>query len=97
MSTRKKRGRIGSSFGDFMKDEGLHEETSAVAIKRVLAWQLESAMAKEGMSKNDMAKRMHTSRSQLDRILDPRNDKIQLDTVFKAARALGRELKLELV
>ena len=97
MSARKKKARIGSSFKDFMKDEGLHGEVSAVAIKRVLAWQLENAMAKEGMSKNDMAKRMHTSRSQLDRILDPDNDKIQLDTAFKAARALGRELKLELI
>ena len=97
MSARKKKGRIGSPFKDFMQDEGLHGEVSAVAIKRVLAWQLENAMAKEGMSKNDMAKRMHTSRSQLDRILDPDNDRIQLDTAFKAARALGRELKLELI
>lgn len=93
----KKRGRIGSSFESFLKAEGAHEETSALAIKRVLAWQLESAMEKERLTKNEMAKRMHTSRSQLDRILDPNNDKIQLDTVFKAARALGREVKLELV
>ena len=55
------------------------------------------AEKKERLTKNEMAKRMHTSRSQLDRILDPNNDKIQLDTVFKAARALGREVKLELV
>ena len=80
-----------------MKDEGLDQEASAVAIKRVLAWQLENAMAKEGLTKNEMARRMRTSRSQLERILDPDNDKIQLDTVFKAARVLGRELKLELV
>jgi plasmid maintenance system antidote protein VapI len=75
----------------------LDQEASAVAIKRVLAWQLEKAMAKEGVTKNEMAKRMRTSRSQLERILDPDNDKIQLDTVFKAARVLGRELRLELV
>ena len=93
----KKKGRIGSSFESFLKAEGAYEETSALAIKRVLAWQLESAMEKERLTKNEMAKRMHTSRSQLDRILDPNNDKIQLDTVFKAARALGREVKLELV
>lgn len=68
-----------------------------MAIKRNLAWQLESAMALEGMTKNEMARRMHTSRSQLDRILDPENDRIQMDTVFKAARALGREVRLELV
>jgi len=54
-------------------------------------------MAKEGLTKNEMAKRMRTSRSQLDRILDPDNDKIQLDTVFKAARVLGRGVKLQLV
>jgi len=97
MSAGKKKGRIGSSFNDFLKDEGLDQEAGAVAIKRVLAWQLENAMAKEGVTKNEMAKRMRTSRSQLERILDPDNDKIQLDTVFKAARVLGRELRLELV
>jgi DNA-binding Xre family transcriptional regulator len=97
MSAGKRRGRIGSSFNDFLKDEGVDQEATAVAIKRVLAWQLEKAMAKEGVTKNEMAKRMRTSRSQLDRILDPDNDKIQLDTVFKAARVLGRELRLELV
>lgn len=95
--SRKKKGRIGSSFDEFLKEEGDYEETSAVAIKRVLAWQLEKAMAKEGLTKNEMAKRMRTSRSQLDRILDPDNDKIQLDTVFKAARVLGRGVKLQLV
>lgn len=94
---RKKRGRVGSSFDSFLRKEGMHEEASAVAIKRVLAWELERAMADGGVTKNEMAKRMHTSRSQLDRILDPDNDKIQLDTVFKAARALGREVKLELL
>jgi transcriptional regulator with XRE-family HTH domain len=97
MSAGKKKGRIGSSFNDFLKEEGLDQEASAVAIKRVLAWQLEKAMAKEGVTKNEMAKRMRTSRSQLERILDPDNDKIQLDTVFKAARVLGRELRLELL
>lgn len=93
----KKRGGIGSSFEDFLKVEGACEETSALAIKRVLAWQLENAMKHENLSKSEMAKRMRTSRSQLDRILDPSNDKIQLDTVFKAARALGREVKVELI
>lgn len=97
MSARKKKGRIGSSFSDFLKKEGLQEETSAVAIKRVLAWELEQAMVKNGVTKNEMARRMRTSRSQLDRILDPNNDKIQLDTVFKAARAIGRGVRLELI
>lgn len=94
---KKKRGRIGSSFSDFLKMEGVQENTTALAIKRVLAWELEQAMNKEGVTKNEMAKRMQTSRSQLDRILDPNNDKVQLDTIIKAARALGREVRLELV
>lgn len=93
----REKGHIGSSFDDYLRSEGTYEETSAAAIKRALAWQLEKAMAKEGVTKNEMAQRMHTSRSQLDRILDPDNDRIQLDTIFKAARALGREVRLELV
>ncbi len=93
----KKKGRIGSSFEDFLKEQGSHDETTATAVKRVLAWQLEQAMAKKQMSKNQMAKAMKTSRSQLDRILDPDNEAIQLDTVIKAARVLGREVRIELV
>jgi len=87
----------GSSFSAFLKEEGTYEATTAIAVKRVLAWQLEQAMAKEQLSKNQMAKRMKTSRSQLDRILDPENAKIQLDTLMKAASVLGREVRLELV
>lgn len=92
-----KKGRKGSTFEDFLKDEGTYEETTAIAIKRVLAWQLEQAMENAAMSKNQMAKAMHTSRSQLDRILDPDNDRIQLDTLLNAARVLGRELRIELL
>lgn len=92
----KKKGKIGSSFEDFLKEEGTYEETRAVAVKRVLAWQLKQAMEQKHMSKNQMAKAMNTSRSQLDRILDPDNERIQLDTVIKAARVLGRELRIEL-
>ncbi len=92
-----KKGRIGSSFEDFLKEEGTYEETTTLAVKRVLAWQLEQAMAKQKMSKNQMAKAMKTSRSQLDRILDPNNDRVQLDTVIKAARVLGREVRIDLV
>ena len=79
------------------ESSGIEGFRKKVAIKRVLAWELEQAMETEGVSKNEMARRMRTSRSQLDRILDPNNDRIQLDTVFKAARALGRDVKLELV
>ena len=88
---------IGSSLEDFLKSEGTYEETTARAVKRVLAWQLEQAMESQGLSKNQMAKQMKTSRSQLDRILDPDNDKLQLDTILKAASVLGREVRIELV
>ena len=94
---KKRRGTIGSSFEEFLRGEGTLEETTASAIKRVLACQLTNAMTKQGLTKNELAARMRTSRSQLDRVLDPENDRVQLDTVIKAARALGRELKLELV
>ena len=93
----KKNPNRGSTFSAFLKDEGTYDETTAVAVKRVLAFQLEQAMEKEHLSKNQMARRMKTSRSQLDRILDPENPNIQLDTILKAASVLGRELHLELV
>jgi len=87
---------IGSSFEDFLTEEGIRDEATAYAIKRVLAWQIEQAMIEQGLSKSSMAKRMKTSRTQLDRLLDPRNDKVQLDTVQRAAAALGRTLHIEL-
>lgn len=93
----KKNPNRGSSFDDFLKEEDVYEETKATALKRVVAWQLQEAMAKEHISKNQMAKRMRTSRTQLDRVLDPENSKVQLDTLMKAAAVLGREFKLELV
>lgn len=93
----KQKGRIGSTFEDFLKEEGTYEETTAIAVKRVLAWQLAQAMKEKQMSKNQMAKAMDTSRSQLDRILDPNNENIQLNTVIKAAQVLGRQLRIELV
>jgi RNA-binding protein YhbY len=88
--------RIGSSFADFLKEEGLYEDVTAHAIKRVLAWQIEQAMQAQGLTKVEMAKRMKTSRAQLDRLLDPNNDKVQLDTMQRAAVAVGRTLHLEL-
>ena len=87
---------FGSSFDDWLKEQGIYAETTAHAIKRVLAWQIEQAMKAQGISKAEMARRMHTSRTQLDRLLDPDNDKVQLDTVQRAAVAIGRTLRLEL-
>ena len=93
----KNKGRIGSTFESYLQEQGTLEETTAIAVKRVLAWQLEQAMEKKHLSKNQMAKAMKTSRSQLDRILDPDNDRIQLATLTAAARVVGRQLRIELV
>jgi antitoxin HicB len=87
---------IGSGFDAFLQEESLLEEATAHAVKRVLAWQIEQAMAEQGISKSAMARRMKTSRAQLDRLLDPNNDRVQLDTVQRAAIAVGRRLHLEL-
>ena len=87
----------GSSFEDFLKEEGVHEAATAHALKRVLAWQIEQAMKTKRITKVEMAKRMGTSRAHLDRLLDPQNDKVQLDTMQRAATAVGRRLHLELV
>ena len=95
--SKSEKGRIGSPFEDYLISEGVEAETRSLAIKRVLAWQLEEAMKHEKLSKNQMAKAMHTSRSQLDRILDPDNERIQLDTMIKAARVLGKQLRIELI
>jgi antitoxin HicB len=87
---------FGSSFDDFLKEEGLYEEATAHAIKRVIAWQIEETMKAQGITKTEMARRMHTSRVQVDRLLDPDNDKVQLNTMQRAAAAIGRKLKVEL-
>ena len=92
-----KKGGIGSAFDDFLKDAGTYEATQAVEIKRVLAWQIEKAMKQQDLTKAEMARRMETSRSQLDRLLDPDSDSVTLDTLTRAARAIGRRVKLELL
>jgi antitoxin HicB len=88
---------IGSSFDAFLEEEGMRDAAHAHAIKRVVAWQIEEAMKVQGVSKVEMAKRMKTSRAQLDRLLDPENDRVQLDTVQRAASAVGKKLRLELI
>lgn len=93
---RKKNRRIGSSFDEFLKEDGTYEEVTSTAIKRTLSMELEKAMKAQSISKAEMARRMETSRSQLERLLDPENDKIQLVTLYKAAAALGKNLTLEL-
>lgn len=86
----------GSSFDDFLKEEDLYEKCTASALKRVLAWQIEQEMQYQHISKSAMADRMHTSRSQLDRLLDPESTGISLETIHRAATAIGRELHIEL-
>jgi antitoxin HicB len=83
---------IGSSFDDFLKEEGIYEEATSHAIKRVIAWQLAEAMKAEKISKSEMARRMKTSRTQVERFLDPENDSVQLDTIQKAAAIVGKRL-----
>jgi antitoxin HicB len=93
---KKKKGRIGSSFDSFLKEEGIYEDTQAAAIKKVLAWQIEKEMTAQRITKSSMARRMKTSRSQLDRLLDPDNDKILLQTIQRAAAAVGKRLTISL-
>jgi antitoxin HicB len=86
-----------STFYSFLEGEGIREETEAVAIKRVLGWQLEQAMRKQQKTKQAMAKQLRTSRSQLDRLLDPRNVSVTLDTITRAARVLGKRVILRVM
>lgn len=88
---------IGSSFDDFLADEGLLEESTAVAVKRVIAWQISEAMKANGIKKATLAKMMHTSRAQLDRVLDENDTGMTLDTLSRAASALGYRVKFDLV
>jgi antitoxin HicB len=88
---------VGSTFEDFLREQGTLEETTNRAIKRVLARQLRQLMAEQGLSKSEMARRMRTSRPALERLLDPDNDAVTLNTLQKAAKAVGRELRLELL
>jgi DNA-binding phage protein len=87
----------GSSFDSFLEEEGILDEVETVAIKRVLAWQLSEAMKAGKISKKTMAERMGTSRSQLDRLLDPGNSAVHLATIARAARAVGKRLRLEMI
>jgi antitoxin HicB len=92
----KKVNHSGSSFDSFLDEAGIREDVEAVAIKRVLAWQLERAMEEQQQTKQAMAKRLRTSRSQLDRLLDSRNVAVRLDTISRAARVLGKRLVIRI-
>jgi antitoxin HicB len=88
--------RSGSTFDSFLEQEGIREEVEAVAVKRILAWQLEQAMKQQQKTKQAMARELRTSRSQLDRLLDPQNTAVTIDTVTRAARVLGKRVVLRI-
>lgn len=88
---------IGSSLDDFLEEEGILAETEAVALKRVISFQLEQEMQRSGLSKTELASRMDTSRSAVDRLLDPENHAVTLRTLERAAGVLGKRLRLELI
>ena len=87
----------GGYFDDFLREQGIYEEINAQAVKKVIAWQIVEEMKLQGLSKVVMAERMGTSRSSLDRLLDPDNDALALSTLAKAAAVLGKELQVRLV
>ncbi|MGA2591373.1 MAG: helix-turn-helix transcriptional regulator [Bryobacteraceae bacterium] len=86
----------GSSFDAFLEEEGIREEVETVAVKRVLAWQIEQAMREQRKTKQAMARELHTSRSQLDRLLDPRNASVSLETIARAAKVLGKRVTIRI-
>ena len=89
---------MGSSLDDFLKkEEGFFEEAQAQAVKEVVAWQLAEAMKKKKISKQRMAELMKTSRAQVDRLLDPDNGSATIESLQRAAKIVGRELRLQLV
>jgi antitoxin HicB len=87
---------VGSSVDDFLKEDGIFDEARSVAIKRVIAWQIQQAMKQKKISKRQMAERMKTSRTQIDRLLDPANMSVQLNTLQRAAGIVGQRLIIEL-
>jgi DNA-binding Xre family transcriptional regulator len=87
----------GSTLDSLLEEDGVLAEVETVAVKRVIAWQLQEIMKAGGITKTAMAARLGTSRSQLDRLLDPQNATVQLDTITRAARVVGKKLRIEMV
>ena len=87
---------VGSGFDEFLEEEGILEEVSAVAVKRLIAFQLAEKMTEKNLTKSELARRMKTSRSALDRLLDPDNSSVTLQTLQSAVQALGGRLNVEL-
>ena len=96
MAGKKAHPNIGSDFEDFLREEGRLEEATALALKRVLAWEFQQAMTKAKISQAEMATRMHTSRTVIRRLLDKNDPSTTLSTISKAAPVLGKNLRLKL-
>jgi antitoxin HicB len=96
MARKRTNPHIGSDFEEFLQEESLLEGSTARAIKRVLAWQLEKAMKEQGVSQAELARRMKTSRAVVHRLLDASDPSVTLSTISKAAAALGRNVQLQL-
>jgi hypothetical protein len=94
---RNKKAKVGSFFDDFLAEQGILEACEEQAVKQILADQIKAAMEKDRLTKTAMAIRMQTSRRALDRLLDPTNTSVTLHTLQRAAAAIGRQLRLELV
>lgn len=88
---------IGSNFDDFLMEEGLLEEAAAVAVKRIIAWQIAEEMKGQNMTKTSLAEKMGTSRASLNRLLNQNDSSLTLTTLTSAAAALGKKIKIELV
>ena len=96
MSKKKRNRHHGSSIDSFLEEEGVLEPFQAIAIKEVIAWQVQKAMKERRLSKNKMAELMKTSRAQLDRLLDPEQGNVTIETLQRAANVLGRFLRIEI-
>ncbi len=97
MRKTKKNPHVGSTLDDFLKEEGIHDEVTALVLKEKIAFQLKKRMAAQKISVNKMAQAMKTSRTQVNRLLDPHNGNVTLNTLQKAASVVGRSVRLELV
>ena len=87
---------VGSNFDDFLREEAILDEATAVAVKRVIAWQIDKEMKSQNLTKSSMAKKMHTSRAALNRLLDATDTSLTLTTLSSAASVLGKKLRIEL-
>ena len=96
MTKRKNHPRVGTDFEDFLREEGRLEEATAIAVKRVLAWEIQRAMESAGVSQAEMARRMKTSRAVVRRLLDESDPSVTLATISRAALALGKQVRLKL-